>query len=508
MIQFLLLLILFSSAIISQDAEQRTILEFSGSFRMRAFNMGRDYPLSRKNSILPIYDKQAENNAKSEAAQNAFNEELDAKLKGNPSTITKQSESMRYYDARALLNLNFITSRYLDGLWGIQVGDIPFGGRGSGTTRTEPTLIGSGSGGELGQPSGTNVQTNFLYINFKLPAQSFNIRTGIQLFSSAQGRVLYTNGAGVQFTKDIRNKNATLEGGWIRARDRSIVYPDGNGFNSKNYINTNIYFLKLKLNPFRSVKNELYSYFLSDTDRTDSAKETGFLFWHGLFNEFTFSRMSFSIHGILNTGTLKSANPYRDNLGSEIYTKYDRHKIKGGLFDIQFNYNYTDKITLGLIGIGTTGRPGYERDGVSASNRGNGYRTLSPGFAISNIGIDFTGGYALFSGKTMSGLIEYGAFSNILVYGPLQLTLGYYRLYASKSPEIENNRIFNLDAGKKTTNYMGHEYNFNVRWNVFRDLQLLFRSGVFVAGDGLKVLFDSQYGKRIYEAFFTLEHKF
>ena len=499
---------MLSSSIRADDSEQRTLFEFSGSFRTRAFNMGRDMLLYRKNSTLPIYDKQAESDARSVNAQNAFNTEVDARLKGKPSTIQRQDESIRYYDTRVLLNLNFITSKYLDGLWGMQVGDIPFGGKGISPTKNDPYTTGPGSGGEMGQSSGTNVQTNFLYINFKLPSQSFNIRTGIQLFSSAQGRVLYTNGAGVQITKDLRNKNATFEGGWIRARDRSIPYPDGNGFNTKNYVNTNIYFIKLKLNPVRNIKNEIYSYLLNDTDRTDPAKETGNLFWHGLFNEFTFTRLSFSIHGIFNTGTLKTSNPYRISSGTEVYEKYDRHKIKGALFDFQLNYNYTDKITLGLVGIGTTGRPGYEKDGVLSANKGNGYRTLSPGFAISNIGIDFTGGYALFSGKSMSGLIEYGAFSNILVYGPLQLTFGYYRLYSSKSPEIENNREFNLDAGKKTSNYMGHEYNFNIRWNMFRDLQLLFRSGVFIAGDGLKVLFDAPYGKKIYEAFFTLEHKF
>ncbi len=55
---------------------------------------------------------------------------------------------------------------------------------------------------------------------------------------------------------------------------------------------------------------------------------------------------------------------------------------------------------------------------------------------------------------------------------------------------------------------MGMEYNFNVRYNVTSDFQIIFRSGYFVAGDALFVLLDSKYGRVLREAFIVFEHRF
>ena len=108
----------------------------------------------------------------------------------------------------------------------------------------------------------------------------------------------------------------------------------------------------------------------------------------------------------------------------------------------------------------------------------------------------------------MSGLYEVGAFTNIIVWGPVELTLGYYHLYANRAPTMSINRDFNFLYGKNTSNFLGKEYNLNIRWNVLSDFQLLFRSGYFQPGDGLKALNDSRMGSYIREAFVSAEYKF
>ena len=54
----------------------------------------------------------------------------------------------------------------------------------------------------------------------------------------------------------------------------------------------------------------------------------------------------------------------------------------------------------------------------------------------------------------------------------------------------------------------GVKFNFNIRWNIFRDLQLIFRSGILKPGDGLRALLDTNNGSYIKEAFFTVEQRF
>ncbi|WCL49506.1 hypothetical protein [Leptospira sp. GIMC2001] len=499
--------VLFSS-LNAQEEETQTKLDFSGSFRTRGFALGRDLPLERTTPTTPIYDLEAEKNEANDVVNQTIENEIERFQTGQRSGLSKRKENLNFYDTRFLFNMNFATSKYVEGLWGMQVGDINFGGRGlpvSDPSGYDPNIVGAQAGGERGN-SAVNVQTNFLFMNFKLPESGFQTRVGLQLFRSAGGRVLFATGTGVNILKTFQFLRLTFDGGVLRARERSLLDSDNNGFADKNFQNSNIVFGKLKMNYFRNYNAELYSYVLKDNDRTTN--ETAELYWHGFNNEFNYSRFSVILHGVLNTGTVRQFRPILDENGNPFYAKEFRHFVKGGLYDVQFTYRLDDTTNISLIALGTTGRPGFELDGISSNLRGNGYRPLAPGYAISNIAVDFTGGYALFNARTMTGLNEYGANYNFVAFGPYQITLGYFLLYSSLSPKIENNRVFNEAAGYRTSTYFGQEYNLNLRWNIYGDLQLIFRSGYFIAGDGLYTYLDSRNGKIIREAFFTLEHRF
>ncbi|TGL63145.1 hypothetical protein EHQ58_01500 [Leptospira ognonensis] len=506
----LFLLLLYPFLIHADDEEsQRTNINFSGSFRVRGTNVGRDVLLTRQTPVTPVVDPLGEYNSNLLRQGELISNDLERRRVGLPSQLTPRKEDINYYDTRFLYNMSFSAGKYVEGVWGMQVGDIPFGGKGlraTGPDGFDPGIVGPGAGGERGRTSAVNVQTNFLYINFRIPESALFIKVGQQLFSSPQGRVLFSTGTGVSILKSFQFLRLSWEGGILRARDQSFLDVDKNGFADKNYQNSNIFYNRMKIEYFRNIRNEVYAYWLDDNDKTDN--ETSRLGWYGLFNEFNFQTFSFSVHGILNTGTVKKFKELKDASDVTIYNTTNRHFIKGGLYDFQFTYRWSDSLNLNLIALGTTGRPGYNGNGEEANLKGNGYRTLAPGFSISNIATDFTGGYALFNGSSFSGINEYGTFANIIAFGPYQFTFGYYQLWATKSPEIKINREFSEWAGYKTSTYLGMEYNFNIRYNVTSDFQIVFRSGYFVAGDALFVLLDSKYGKVLREAFVTFEHRF
>lgn len=505
---FFYLLLTISFPLIGQEEDSDTKMKFSGSFRTRGFGLGRDILLERQTLTTPIYNKEKELQSANEKSNQIIQKEIDQLKLGKPSTLTRQKENLSFYDSRFLFNLNFSTSKYVEGLWGMQVGDINFGGRGlptAGPGGYDPNIVGPRSGGERGSDS-VNVQTNFLMMNFKIPEYGFQTRVGLQLFSSVGGRVLFSTGTGINMIKSFQFLRLGWEGGMLRARERSLLDSDNNGFADKRYQKTNIFFNRLKMDYFRNYKTEIYTYGLSDKDSTDN--EIGELYWNGFYNEFNYSKISLILHGVYNSGVVRQFKSINDENGSPIYYKYNRNFVKGGLYDISFSYRFNETNSASLVALGTTGRPGFERDGTSASLRGNGYRPLAPGYAISNIAVDFTGGYALFNAQTMSGLNNYGANYTFLLFNLYQLTLGYYQVHSSLSPKLENNRNFNFENGYRTSTYFGQEYNINLRWNIYRDLQFIFRSGYFIAGDGLYAYLDTRQGSIIREAFFTLEHRF
>ncbi len=504
-----LFFLIFSISIFAQDSESQTKFNLTGTMRFRAFDLSRDTKLERTTAFTPYYNPFLEYKNLQNQNNQIVNTELTNRLGGRPSSISKPKENLNYFDTRVLLNLEFFTSQYFDGLVGVQIGDVVFGGRSiSNADRNNPATTGNGTGGELGQQTPVNLRTNFLYLNFKLKQYDFTSRVGLQFFASTGGRLVFAVGSGIHLTKGIPTKKITLESGWIRSRERSFADLDGNTFNDKRFY-TNVFYFKYKWN--RTVKNnlEFYTYVKLDSDQTDINRETGNLFWHGFHSEWNLGTFNIVTHGIFNHGTLRVLNSERDLNGDEKYQRRKDYKISGGLWDLQLGYNYNNRLSFNLIGIGTTGKAGYDNKGVPQSYRGGGYRTIFPDFAISNIAIDFTGGYALFNAQNMSGLYEVGAFTKVIFFGPLELNFGYYHMYSNKSPNITYNREVNIWNGTtKSSTFMGREFNLNLRWNYFSDFQIIFRSGIFLPGEGLKALNDSRMGSYLREAFIACEYRF
>lgn len=509
---FILLFFAIGIGIDAQDTgEQGTKFNLTGTMRFRAFDLSRDTPITRTTSSALTNDILGTYNTLTQTYYDSLLNDYNRTLLGQDRLRSKRKESLNFMDSRLFLNMDFSTSQYFDGVVGITVGDIPFGGRGLSPNGVNTNLLdsytqGPGSGGETGQAIPINIQTSLLFLNFRLKNYNFFSRFGVQLFSSPQGRVFFATGAGILMNKDFKENKFSIEGGWIRTRERSVADLDNNGFNDKRR-NINVVFAKLKLYKINNLKNEIYTYASTDNDNSDANREVGNLFWHGLFNEYTISSFNFILHGVFNHGKLNTVNTLLDGNGEILVQRQNRYNINGALGDIQATYFYDNKMNFNAIVIGTTGRPGFDNDGVEASYKNSGYRTLSPGFAISNLGIDFTGGYALFNARNMSGLVQYGSFMNYIL-GPVQLTFGLYQLHSSRAPRLGVNREYNSLLNRSSSTHMGDELNFNLRWNVFIDFQILFRSGIFFPKNGVRAIYDFNGGSYLQEAFVSGEYKF
>jgi hypothetical protein len=489
-------------------------INYNGHIRTRGFLLGRDMKTNRTTPTTP-YLKETFDKQQSIDVQNKVQDEIDARIKGDPTTITPSKEKLNYYDVWLTMNIDYKISENFDALWGFRIGNITMGGRPqSFNNLNSPLIIGPGSGGAmgLGETAGVNMQTTFLYMNFKVPTYSLNYRLGIQLFTSVRGRVLFTRGAGASFNQDYTKYRMTLQGGWIRSRERSLIDRDANNYADKFYMSTNVYYLKLKNDYLSWYKNELYGYYYQDVDYTDTNREHGYMGWLGFFNEITLQKYNLVLHGIYNYGKMRANRTINDLQEQNLFTIREDYKIRGSLLDIEASYRLDSNTKLGIIGMVASGRPGDEKDGVPSYYRGKGFRSLYPGFTISNMAIDWIGGYALFATGSfdapLAGMVEAGTFIDFLLFEKLQTTIGYYRLYSMRSPHITNNRYFGENNFYKTSNYFGQEVNLNFRWPVFSGFQLVFRSGYLIPGDGYRAYTDTLYGSYIKEAFVAAESFF
>ncbi|MCX7999337.1 MAG: hypothetical protein N3A69_10385, partial [Leptospiraceae bacterium] len=339
---FLFFFFIFFSLPAQTGEESKSNFLINGNLRFRGFSLGRDVPLSRQTLTAPTLNIPAYYLEREKQTKQKFEDELNRRAKGLPGEISTQKEKLNYYDTRMILNMEFQTSPNFTAVAGFVIGDIPFGGRAlqqRGPNINDPLVTGAGSGGDLRSPTGVNILTSALYLAYKNPSLNLNTKVGLQFFSSVQGRVMFTIGAGVSLVKDFPEDKVSTEFGWIRARERSLVDLDSNGFNDRNYKSSNILYGKFRYYQIKNLKSEIYNYFSNDNDPSDELRETGNLFWTGFFNEYNFERFSMILHGIYNYGNVKVARSLVDRQDKVLYQQLKNFKIGGYLGDIQINYN-------------------------------------------------------------------------------------------------------------------------------------------------------------------------
>ncbi|MCB1178293.1 MAG: hypothetical protein KDK36_11980, partial [Leptospiraceae bacterium] len=419
----------------------------------------------------------------------------DLLLKKASKGTTPEKEALGYVDTRLAANLGYGITKRLQVHYGFQIGDMRFGGNSNLKQKVQtnnpfnPTLIGFDAGGDIGQKP-INLQSTFLYVNYR--GETYNIRVGLQQFSSPNYRVLFANGTGVFINKDFVSVKQSLQGGYIRGNENSIYDKDNNNYNDNlRPVGMNIGFIKWKYYGLKSNKLEIYVY---GYDNNVKNTETGHLYWTGIFYEYSRGIFSFSIQPVYQTGV--------------IYTNDKRYAVKGGFIDTDFKYN-SPIGTFSTFFIGSSGRAGTYKDGTTPNYlKGGGYKSLLPLVGVSNIALDYTGGYSLFSPVQFSGIYSYGLGYSVRK-GMLTINPAVSAIYSNKTPYIENNKNYTSDKFYSGSNYIGNEFNLNFIYNLGDySSKFILRTGIFAARDGYYTLMDTEKGKYIREVLLAYQITF
>ena len=501
---FALFLFLPGALLAQEDEDLLDRFEYKGSVFFQSFFLARDLPLVTQTA------------------------QLCPDIRSTSTTKSRCREELDFHRMRFRLNLAFRPSPYTEILYGMEVGYLTFG-------QDSTTKSGPGSGG---QGSGrTNLETRELLFRLKNGEDNLSLNLGIFSFSTPKGLVIASSGGGANFVADVNSINSRFSAIGIRSIDNTQVDDDSNGFSDDNFSDIHLAILKWQFSGLRWLRSELYGVYRRDSDATsndptESNLEISRLYWGGLFLQFKAGRWKMILHGVGNWGsfsrpyTLQPPGSYFISsfpVVDSVYTQYlaaqsslsenakyrRKYDVNAGAGQAEISFQVTDSIQLTAVGAAGSGRLGIEPDGSSVDFRPDQFRTAGSSFQFSQIAVDTSGGYTLFSGGKLTGLYERGGQIKMQILDNLQVELGYYTIEFFRTPTIGGNTYYTLYLDTdKPTNYVGDEINAKLTWRALTGLTLEARFGYFNAGTGYKILRDVEYGDRVFESAFSVKQTF
>lgn len=462
-----------------QDGFDR--FQYNGSMNVRGFYLWRDLPLLRQEeSVCP---------GPGSDVRSLCREELD------------------YYQARLRTNLAFRPSAYADILYGLEVGYFTFG-------RDDVPRVGPGSGG---QGSGAaNLTTRELRLRLHNSSDTLAFNSGVFYYGTPEGLVLANSGAGFLFEFDRPQWDSAFNVLYFRKEDNSRIDGDSSGFSDDNYQDVVLSAFSWEYTGVSGLRSELYGVYRGDdrsVDDNGEFKDTERLYWGGIFLRYRYGSFGLSFHAVGNWGRIYRHESIVEPvmLDDEIIQDLippgasepdfrAKYAVNAGAGHLRFTYQITDRLELIASIAGASGRLGAEPDGSDSELRNDQFRDAGTGFQYSNIALNASGGYALFANGKLTGLVPRGIAVQWQVFESIESELGYYSIRFYWTPTIDYNQFFTeFPGGKRTTDYLGEEWNLRLTWRGFSDLTVESRAAMFVAGDGYKVLNDIKYGDRMYE---------
>lgn len=502
----LILLLCAPEPLFSQSTAEADRFDYNGDMLIRGFFTSRDLPVEKQTTTLCPNPFQAntEDSTDSSGTSTAGN--------------TKCREERDFYTARFRLNLAFRPSNYVDIIYGLEVGEVEFGDSSAGDT-------GPGSGG-TGSGS-ANLETRELRLKIHNEEDTLSFHAGIFPYGTPSGFVAATSGAGFYVNYSALDWYSEFELYYIKKEDQSRVDRDSNGFNDDNYKDVDVVLANWKYSGLPGYRSELYGLYRSDNrteDEDGNIRDTSRLYWAGLYQRYRWGRFSFMLHVIGNWGNIYSPDrqlPRQDLLeGSSILGQYEeaeryipnqreKNSVAAGAGEAEIGYQITDGIKLSLAVAGASGRRGVEPDGGSVQYRKDQFNYAGQAYQFSEIAVDSSGGYSLFTLGDLTGLIARGIRLEAQVFESVDTLLGYYSLHSYRTPTIDYNQFFTRFPGGRTpSSYFGEEVNWRVNWRPFSDLTLSAYVAYFDAGDGYKVLRDVEYGDNALEILVSAQQTF
>ncbi|MCE9600314.1 MAG: hypothetical protein K8S54_20320 [Spirochaetia bacterium] len=435
---------------------------------------------------------------------------------------SRQREEQNYYTFRLNLNTVFRVNANADVLFGIEVGDLTLG--------RDSSSNGPGSGGRSG--GATNLETHHAHVRLHTVDGLLLADIGIFSYSTPAGLVLARSGGGSRVFWKPDTIDSVFQALYFRAIDNSQVDGDSNGFSDSNYSDVHIASVSWKFTHFRSFVPELYGVYKGDGDASSSddsqfgVRETQRMYWGGLYMQLFLGDFEFTLHGIGNWGrfsrllaqdpgvkrvTDNPADPLsqfmRDATAPPIFHRY---KTNAGAWQVEAAYQIFEPLKLTALSIGATGRPSRTRepDGSDPAYRADQFRLASGSFQLSNIAIDDSGGYSIFSGGNITGVVANGGkiawqIGELWLIELVYLRLGSYRPIVNKY-----NKYYTRLQNYRDSNFLGEEWDLNVKFKAFEELKFTLNFGYFNAGSAYKSLVDAQYGDHVAEVQFGLVAEF
>ncbi|MBU42659.1 MAG: hypothetical protein CMN76_05530 [Spirochaetaceae bacterium] len=494
-----------TSSLSSQTAPVLEKFDYNGSMLVRGFFTSRDLPLEKQTATL---------------CPNPFTTSTSSGTTGTATTSnnSKCREERDFYTTRFRLNLAFRPSNYVDIIYGLEVGELEFGDATAGNS-------GPGSGG-TGSGS-ANLETRELRLKVHNEKNTLSFHAGIFPYGTPNGFVAATSGAGFLINHSVPDWFSEFELYYIKKEDQSRVDRDSNGFNDDNYKDVDVVLGNWKFSGLPGYRSELYGLYRGDNrteDDNGNLRDTSRLYWAGFYQRYRWGRFDFMLHVIGNWGNVYSPNrelPREDllegttvlNLANEaenyLPNQREKYKIDAGAGEAEIGYQITDRIKFSLALAGASGRRGVEPDGTSVDYRRDQFHYASQAYQFSEIAVDSSGGYSLFTLGDLTGLVVRGARLEAQLFESVDTLLGYYSLHSYRTPTIDYNQFFTrFPAGKAPSSYFGQEINWRVNWRPFSDLTLSAYVAYFDAGDGYKVLRDVEFGDRALEIMVSANQTF
>jgi|GEM_PF-1286566 len=490
----------FQSRLFAESAVMEKF-DYKGDIFFRGFYLSRDLPMKKQNDSLCAKDEYLSYFIPPAAA----------------AVHSPCKEADDYYQTRFRLDTSFRPGAYADVVYGLEVGHLTFG-------KDNPGSTGPGSGGK---GSATNIETRQLFLDMHNLDKTMSVRAGLFPVGTPHGIVLASSGAGIHTSYE--GKLNSLDLSYLRKEDNSIVDGDSNGFSDSNYNNVHLGVLSWKFSGISWLKTDTYFVYRKDSDTSDEGKdgnETSSMGWAGLYAQLRYKKFTLLLHGIYNHGTFKRPFAYYPSLLEklaffpEIKYAYDtallagyplksRHEVDAGAGEMEISYQIFDTTKLTLMAAGASGRLGIEPNGDPVDYRRDQFRTAGSAFQGSDIAVDSSGGYSIFSLGKLTGVVQKGIRIDNDILQNLSIQIAYYTFDAYRTPTITYNNYYQLYLDtKKPDNHLGEEWNMKLGWKIMTLLSLDLRAARFDAQNGYKILYDVEYGDEIYEFSASLTQKF
>lgn len=443
---------------------------------------------------------------------------IEVYLNPNTKPNTKCQEKRDEHKLRFRLNLLFSPNSFTEIYYGLEVGDITFG--------QEKNKIGPGSGGS--GSDATNVETRELRLSLHNQIKSTILDIGIFPYSTPDGIVLASSGAGIKFRQEFKNLNSLLEIVYFKLQDNSFKDNDSNGFSDENYKDVELISFSYKIFRFADILPQFYFVYKRDPiekDTNNNIKDTYQFYWGGLYFQYSYKNLNIYTNLINQQGYLLSTikiiknefflKTYIPDLYSKIQNqnnafpenrkKYPKNAYAGNL---EISYRFLNNLKISYVFTGATGRAGLNNDGTSSKYNVDQYTSAGGAFQFSEIVVDTSGGYSIISIDNLAGIVGHGIKIEYQIKDGILIEPQYYLFRTHRTPTIDYNQFFNRENFKNPTNNFGSEWNLRLIYKPWVNFSVRIHFAYFNASESYKTIYDIKNGDSLREYSIFVQQKF